>query len=84
MARLIPLVLLLADLARRNPLGLAVWGENTGRNDRAAMARCFERIRSLDLMGIVWAFEPELFDGRYASLSDLEGFIWETPRTFGR
>jgi hypothetical protein len=50
-----------ASLARSNPLRLRVWGENTGHNSSAAMRITFERIRRFDLMGVMWAFDPELF-----------------------
>lgn len=51
----------LASLAA--PRGLAVAGENTGNNDAAALRRCVERSRELNLLGCFWAFERELFDG---------------------
>jgi hypothetical protein len=59
----------LAALAAANPNHLAVWGENTGSNDDAAMVRCFERIKAYHLLGIMWAFENQLYDanGRYAT-----------------
>ncbi|MBL8994354.1 MAG: hypothetical protein JNM63_13510, partial [Spirochaetia bacterium] len=61
---------LLAELAHSNPLHLDVWGENTGRADRRLMELNFERMRDNHLIGIVWAFEPDLFGGKYATLED--------------
>jgi hypothetical protein len=68
-----------ASLARANPLHLRVWGENTGRNNRAAMQLTFDRIKRFDLMGVMWAFEGELFvnpnPAGYATFSDYAAFI---------
>jgi len=50
-----------ASLARANPFHLRVWGENTGHNNDEAMRITFERIKRFDLMGVMWAFDPELF-----------------------
>ena len=68
-----------ASLARANPLSLRVWGENTGRNNREAMRITFERVRRFDLMGVMWAFDGELFadpnpEG-YATFADYSEFI---------
>ncbi len=57
----------LSSLAQENPLRLAVWGENTGGNDGAAMTFSFEQARRYHLLGVVWAFERELDDGRHAT-----------------
>ena len=67
----------LATLARAHGPALAVWGENTGSNDRDAMRRCFERIRLYNMIGMNWAFEPQLYDsgGKYATLADYRGMI---------
>ncbi|MDQ3815263.1 MAG: beta-galactosidase [Armatimonadota bacterium] len=58
----------LASLAQAHPLHLAVWGENTGQNDDAAMRLCFTRMKAYDLIGVMWAFEHQLYDGKHASL----------------
>ncbi len=67
------------------PVGLAVAGENTGRNDAAALARCIERARDLHLLGMFWAFEGELFDGRpgHATLAEYGAAI-AAERAAGR
>jgi len=49
------------SLARTNPLKLRVWGENTGRNNRETMRATFEYLKRYNLMGVMWAFEPDLF-----------------------
>jgi len=71
-----------ASLARANPLHLRVWGENTGRNNREAMRITFERIQRFDLLGVMWAFDAELFaepnPAGYASFADYAGFIRTT------
>lgn len=65
----------LASLASAHPLRLKTWGENTGRGDRAAMQLTFDRMRAYNLMGVIWAFEPDLYDGKHASLQDYSSFI---------
>ena len=50
-----------SSLAIANPLHLRIWGENTGSNDRRAMELSFSRVRRFGLMGLVWAFERDLF-----------------------
>lgn len=65
----------LASLAKANPLHLQTWGENTGRGDRAAMHLTFDRARAFNLMGVMWAFEPDLYDGKHASLHEYSEFI---------
>lgn len=68
-----------ASLARANPLDLPVWGENTGHNNREAMRITFDRIRQDRLMGVMWAFDGELFaepaTGKFATLEDFGGMI---------
>ena len=66
-------------LAQANPLRLRVWGENTGHNNREAMRITFERIKRFNLMGLMWAFDSELFadpnpEGR-ATFTDYLKFI---------
>lgn len=67
------------------PRGLRCAGENTGGNDAEAMARCFQRMNELDLLGIYWAFEPQLFDGdpAHATLADYAAAI-AAQRAAGR
>ena len=51
--------------------GLAVAGENTGDNDRAAMERSFARLHELGLSALFWMNAEQLVSGRYATLDDL-------------
>lgn len=63
----------LSHLAARHPLKLRLWGENTGRNDVAALDLTFRRIEEYDLMGVMWAFEPDLYAAPakgYATVQD--------------
>lgn len=72
-----------ASLAAKNPLRLKVWGENTGRGSREAMQLSFERIRQFGLMGILWAFEKELFNepnpGNLATFQEMAECIRKEP-----
>ena len=63
----------LARLAARHPMQLKVMGENTGPGTRAALALTADRVRRFKLAGLMWAFEPDLFDGQpdHARAEDL-------------
>jgi hypothetical protein len=65
----------LASLADAHPLRLSKWGENTGRGDLAAMELSIRRMRDNGMLGLMWAFEPELFDGKHATLDDFARLI---------
>jgi hypothetical protein len=64
-----PPVRALAELARRHSIDL--WAENTGRANGAAMRLSVDRARQYGVSTLVWAFEPDLFDGQHASLAEL-------------
>jgi len=67
-----------SNLARVNPLRLRVWGENTGGNNLDAMRLTFDRIRRFDLMGIMWAFDSELYadpSHGFATFENYSAFI---------
>jgi hypothetical protein len=70
----------LAWWARKNPLQLRVWGENTGRGDIERMKLTCERARENGLGAVVWAFEADLFGGKYASLADYRRLIEQYER----
>lgn len=65
----------LASLADAHPLHLGKWGENTGRGDVAAMELSFRRMRDNGMLGLMWAFEPDLYDGQHATLEDYARLI---------
>ena len=65
----------LASLAAAHRPRLEISGENTGHNDLAAMRRSVERMRKYGLSGMFWAFEGELYDGKYATITDYALFI---------
>ncbi|MGY1710118.1 beta-galactosidase [Geodermatophilus sp. SYSU D00758] len=67
----------LASLATDRPQPLAVMGENTGRDSVADMRLTFEQARRYQLQAVVWAFEPELYGGVYASIGDYAAAIRE-------
>lgn len=59
--------------------GLPVWGENGGQNDAEAMALVIRRMQENGFLGVMWAFESELYadpdaDG-YATIDDYERLI---------
>ena len=70
----------LASLALRHKPPLDAWGENTGRGDVAAMKLTLERARTYHMLGAMWAFEPDLFDGRRATLSDLARLLQQQKK----
>jgi hypothetical protein len=60
------------------PLGLSVIGENTGRNDAAAMQRSVDRVVELGMHGMLWMQQAELFaGGGHATIDDYrERIAW--------
>ncbi|MBL8995216.1 MAG: hypothetical protein JNM63_17850, partial [Spirochaetia bacterium] len=56
---------------------LKIFGENAGNNDLEGMRRSFERVKTYDLLGLMWAFEFQLYDksGKYATLADYQNLI---------
>ena len=74
-----PPVAYLAGLLKAHPKQLQLWAENPGHADLAAMKLSFERARACNVSTLIWAFEPDLFDGKHASLKDLQDLI--EPRT---
>lgn len=72
-----------ASLADAHPLKLRKWGENTGRGTLSALTTTFERITRYQLMGVLWAFEPDLFanpnPAGLATSADLADFIRRNP-----
>jgi hypothetical protein len=69
----------LAYLAQHHRPTLQVWGENTGRGNAKAMQLSFQRMNDYGLMGLVWAFEPDLYSGKYATIKDYARLISENP-----
>jgi hypothetical protein len=65
----------LAHLAQDRTQPLRLMGENTGRDTVADMTVTFEQARAHSLIGVVWAFEPELFSGGHATVEDLTAAI---------
>lgn len=66
----------IAHLARRH--GLKVWGENTGDDDRAALYLSARRMAENGFLGLMWAFESELYanpNPGYATIEDYERII---------
>lgn len=66
----------LAWLADRG--GFAIWGENTGRNDRDEMRLALERTRANGFIGLMWGFESQLYAGPgsgYAAIEDFQAEI---------
>lgn len=60
----------LASLAADHPLKLAVWGENSGRNSPSEMAWTISQVQKYRLEGMLWAFEEDLYGGKYANLAE--------------
>ena len=65
----------LAVQAMRNPLHLAVWGENTGGGDMVAMQRSFKQLATYHLGALIWAFEPELYNGKHATINNYRSLM---------
>ncbi len=71
----------LTSLAAANPHRVSVWGENTGPGDRGALAICVARMKRYGMLGFMWAFAPNLFDGDpgHATLAEMSEAI-SAPR----
>lgn len=65
----------MAYYAKIHPLKLSVMGENTGGGGMNALNLTFERMKKYELDGIMWAFEPDLYDGSAPVLSDYAAAI---------
>lgn len=52
-----------------NPLGLSMYGENTGQGTPSNLALSFSQRQRYSLIGLDWYNEAELLSGQYASLS---------------
>jgi hypothetical protein len=60
----------LAALAAQHARRPAVMGENDGHDGVPDLQRMLSQARRYDLTAVVWAFEPELFSGGFATLAD--------------
>ena len=60
----------LSGLAKPHPLGLGLYGENSGHGDQAEMELSASQMRRYGLLGMSWYDEEQLFSGRYATLDE--------------
>jgi hypothetical protein len=65
----------LASLVGAHPLRLRLYGENTGKGDRAAMEFTVSQMRKYNLIGVAWYRDRQLFDGTHATLNDYRDVI---------
>lgn len=63
--------------AEQNPVRPRVWAENDGNDNYYMMQICFKRMQRYNLMGIMWAFEYNLYsnDPNLAQLYEYARFI---------
>ncbi|MBS1369415.1 MAG: hypothetical protein HPZ91_05600 [Lentisphaeria bacterium] len=61
----------LSSLARKHPLKLRVWGENTGGGGIPAAELTAKRAAEYNIEVVSWAFEPRLFNGSEPNLKQL-------------
>jgi hypothetical protein len=64
-------------LVQAHKVPLRMFGENAGNGSAETMNRCFERMERYGLIGLVWAFENQLYEteDQYASLHDYSELI---------
>ena len=62
---------------------LPIIGESTGQNSTAQMATDFTVTEACGLIGLQWAFDIQLYNGSYATLTDYSNQINDTPPTNG-
>jgi hypothetical protein len=65
----------LSVLGDRNSRRLKAWGENTGNANLADMQFSFAQAAKYSDLGLVWAFEPQLYDGQHATIDQLAELI---------
>jgi len=65
----------LFTLAKSNPAGPGLYGENTGAGSSEDMRVAAYQMRRYGLVGMSWYDEEQLFSGRYATLDDYERVI---------
>jgi hypothetical protein len=65
----------LASLANAHPLGLRLYGENTGQGSAATMEMTAGQMHRYSLLGMAWYREEEFFTGTYATLTDYQTVI---------
>jgi len=67
----------------QHQLPLKLWAENDGNDNYEAMQRSFQRMTTYNLMGIMWAFEHNLYsdDPIYAHLDEYVNLIAEYNTT---
>ncbi len=58
--------------------GLPVIGENPGHDDFAAMQNAVRLMKECRLIGLMWAFDDELYGGKHATLADYAKLIRES------
>jgi hypothetical protein len=63
--------------AGKNPLPLRLWAENDGNDTYHGMALSFKRMTRYNLMGIMWAFEHQLYEDNpaYAQIQEYAKMI---------
>ncbi|HCE46494.1 MAG TPA: hypothetical protein DET40_23360 [Lentisphaeria bacterium] len=75
----------LSQLARDHQPKLEIWGENTGPGVKEQLGISFQRARDNGLLGVMWAFDPQLHDGApgNATLEEFSAEIrkWEKSGT---
>jgi len=69
----------LASLAAAHAPALRVFGENTGQGQRAQLDFAAAQVVRYGLVGMAWYDEGEVFSGRYATLTDYQSEIANTP-----
>lgn len=70
----------LAHLAQGR--GLAIWGENSGQDSLEDMQVSAQRMHDNRFIGLMWAFESELYGDEYADIDEYESIItlYNDPR----
>jgi hypothetical protein len=63
--------------------GMPVMGESTGNNTAAQMSTDFVLTKDCGLIGLQWAFDYQLYGGKYATLADYSALINATSPSGG-
>jgi len=65
----------LANLAQTHSPALEVGGENTGGADAKSLDLTFRRLSAYNLKLLMWAFDSQLYDGTYITITQFGNYI---------
>lgn len=65
----------LSNLAQTHNPPLQMWGENTGNGGNTQLTFSISQMKKFQLIGLMWAFEPQLYTSGFASLQQYKDLV---------